>query len=322
MSEASVVNCSIIICTRDRAEQLERTLAALAKVAVPPSCGSEMIVVDNASTDHTADAAQSAWLANMPVRYIQEPRPGQCYARNTGIAAATGQIIVFTDDDVEPCRDWLEALCSPIIEGRADAVVGTVMLPPNLERPWMTRMHRNWLASTEHDAAEPPRLVGANMAFSRKVLERVPSFDTELGPGRLGFGDDTLFCYQLMAAGYRVVNASNACVKHHFDPNRLTRASFLATARKQGQTEAYLDRHWRHRIEKWPRLRATWAMARLALWRIPRPHEWLRKEGASGAEMYYVQNLCRLRHYISEIRRPAAYEPGGLVKKVNGSNPS
>jgi glycosyltransferase involved in cell wall biosynthesis len=316
MSALEMVNCSIILCTRNRAAHLRKTLAALTKVAVPGDWQVEVIVVDNASSDDTANAVSQARYQNMAVCCVHESRGGQCYARNTGIAAAKGEIIVYTDDDVEPIADWLEALCSPIVEGKADAVAGVVVLAPDLLRPWMTRMHRSWLASTEYDPATPPRMVGANMAFSRRVLERVPCFDTELGPGRLGFGDDTLFGQQLIAAGYRVVVVPDAVVQHHFDPDRLTRASLLATARKHGQTEAYLDRHWRHRVERWPRLKAVWAGIRLMLWRARRPGEWFRKEGAAAAEMYYVLNLYRLRHYILESRRPGLYEPGGLVKRV------
>lgn len=316
MKDGGVVKCSIIICTRNRAPHLEKTLAALAAVEVPVGWNAELIVVDNASTDPTAKVVQSARLSNMPVRYLHEARPGQCYARNTGIAAAAGDIIVFTDDDVEPCREWLKALCSPIVEGRADAVAGKVILPPHLQRPWMVQMHRSWLASTEKVDGQPPRLVGANMAFSRCVLERVPAFDVELGPGRLGFGDDTLFGYQLVAAGYRISDAPDACVQHHFDPDRLSRASLLATARNHGRTEAYLDRHWRNRCQRRPRLAMLWAGARLVLWRLRRPWEWFRKDGAAAGEMYHVQNFYRLRHYISQRRRPAAYEPPGLVKKV------
>lgn len=310
-----MVTCSIIICTRNRAAHLRRTLAALAKVAVPATWESEVIVVDNASTDDTANAVSETRVPNMAARYVQEPRAGQCYARNTGIAQARGQTIIFTDDDVEPCAVWLEALCSPIVAGEADAVAGVVVLAPELVRPWMTPMHRSWLAGTEPDAGATPRMVGANMAFSRRVLERVPYFDTELGPGRLGFGDDTLFGRQLVLAGCRVVRSPEAVVKHHFDPDRLTRASFLATAVKQGRTEAYLDRHWRHQEISLPRVRAWGAAARLALWRAGRPWQCFRKEGAEPAEMYWVSNLARLRHYQLECSRPAAYDPGGLIKK-------
>jgi len=292
-------SCSVIICTRDRAASLRETLAAIGAVAVPAGMETEVIVVDNASTDRTAEVAKSARLPNSACRYLHEARGGQCFARNTGIAAATGQIIVFTDDDVVPCRNWLAALCSPIAEGRADAVAGEIVLAPDLLRPWMTRMHRNWLASTECDPGAAPRMVGANMAFSRRVLEKVPAFDTELGPGRLGFGDDVVFGEQLAAAGYRIVAAPDAVVEHHFDPSRLTRASFLDAARKHGRTMGYVDFHWRRRIPGRLRARLAYAAARLAAWRACHPLQFFRTEGAEAAEMYHVQTL----HYVRQLRR-------------------
>lgn len=311
------VSASIIICTRNRAASLRKTLAAMGTVAIPEGWVAEVLIVDNASNDDTASVAESARLPNMGCRYLLEPRGGKGYALNSGLAAATGQIIAFTDDDVAPTHDWLSALCTPIAKDAADAVVGPVELAPHLKRPWITPLHRGWLASTENDTETPPRMVGANMAFSRRVLEQVPSFDTELGPGRLGFGEDTLFGLQLIAAGYRVVRSPDARVTHHFDPDRLTRASFLATAVKQGKTEAYLDRHWRHQKLGFPQVRALGAMARLTLWRAGRPWQLFRKEGAAPAEMYWVSNLARRRHYQLESGRPAAYEPGGLIKKTS-----
>jgi glycosyltransferase involved in cell wall biosynthesis len=314
--------CSVIICTRDRAQSLVRTLAHLNSVQVPPGFGVELIVADNGSRDDTAEQVKRACIDGMAIRYLSEPRPGQCHARNAGIAAAKGDIIIFLDDDVLPPADWLNAMCLPIMEGKADAVAGGIVLAPQLNRHWMDSVHRSWLASTEQlDAASPPTLVGGNMAFSRKVLERVPQFDTELGPGRMGFGDDTLFGYQVRAAGFRVASAFHAPVQHHFDPSRLTRASFLEAARKHGRSGAYLDRHWRHQLERWPRLKLIWAALRLAVWRAGKPGEWFRKEGASAAELHHVMNLHRLKQYAREIRRPASYEPRGLVKKVSTASP-
>lgn len=294
-----MISCSIIICTRNRAEHLRKTLAAIGAVAVPTGMETEVIVVDNASTDQTAEVAKSARLANVTCRYVHEARGGQCFARNTGMAEATGQIIVFTDDDVVPCRDWLGAICSPIVDGRADAVAGAIQIAPELQRPWMKAMHRGWLASTECDSAAAPRMVGANMAFSRRVLEKVPTFDTELGPGRLGFGDDVVFAEQLAAAGYRIVAAPDAVVVHHFDPARLTRASFLDAARKHGRTMAYVDLHWRRLTPRRLGTRRVYAVARLAAWRACHPLQFFRTEGAEVAEMYHVQNL----HYVRQLRR-------------------
>lgn len=301
-------SCSILLCTRDRAASLRQTLAALTAVTVPAGWAVEVIVADNGSTDETARVVEAARLPNMACRYVPERRVGQCYARNAGLAAASGDIIVFTDDDVVPARDWLVELCAPIVDGRADAVAGSIVLAPGLVRSWMTPVHRAWLASSDRAAeGEAPILIGANMAFARRVLERVPGFDVELGPGRLGFGDDDLFGEQLRAAGYRIVAQPSAVVEHHFDPARLTRASFLSSARKQGRTMAYLDHHWHGRTVRYPRLRLVYAIARLVAWRARRPAQLFRREGADPGEMYHVQHVNYCLQFLVERKRPRIY---------------
>src|SRR5258708_38656458 len=112
---------SIIICTKNRAQSLRETLAALGSVHVPEEWASELIVVDNGSTDNTNTVVRDAGISNMEVRYLHEPRRGKGYAYNSGIAAATGEILLFTDDDVQPPTNWIEKLCRPIMEGKADA---------------------------------------------------------------------------------------------------------------------------------------------------------------------------------------------------------
>src|ERR1700691_4968336 len=97
---------SVIICTRNHALSLKQTLAELAAVQVPDGLKVELIVVDNGSVDDpraVACAPRQTW----PAKYIFEPVAGQTAARNTGIAAASGDVIVFTDDDVRPDAVWL-----------------------------------------------------------------------------------------------------------------------------------------------------------------------------------------------------------------------
>ena len=148
----------------------------------------ELIVVDNASTDDTAETVKSCRLPNMTTRLVYEPRRGQCYARNTGIAVARGEVVLFTDDDIRFPDNWIAGMSEPILSGRADAVVGGVRIAPHLERCWMESTHRTWLAGTQDiNPKQPERMVGASMAFARQVLDKVPQFDTELGPGRLAF---------------------------------------------------------------------------------------------------------------------------------------
>ena len=157
---------SIIICTRNRAESLKGTLDSLNSTYIPYKYKAELIVVDNGSTDGTANVVRAANLKNFIVNYLNEGRKGQSNARNTGIAHSSGQIIIFIDDDVHVSSNWLEQICTPIMLGKADAVAGGVSIAPTLRRNWMTPIHEKWLASTEYiDCANPREMIGANMGF-------------------------------------------------------------------------------------------------------------------------------------------------------------
>jgi glycosyltransferase involved in cell wall biosynthesis len=310
------MDVSIAICTYNHRESLRLTLDAVGRARVPGGLRCELIVIDNASKDGTAELVKNYRLENgIPIVYLFEPRQGQCFARNAGLAAARGRVILFTDDDVRPPVDWIEGMCPPLLAGRADAVAGGVKIAPHLERPWMGWMHRAWLASTDSmNPEEPEHLVGANMAFSRGVLERVPAFDTELGPGASGFHDESLFSFQLRRAGYRIVSAFDVTVEHHFDESRLLRENFLDTAAKMGRSSAYWAHHWEHEEVRRPRLKLARARLRLAKWRWQRGAECQSPEGMPEWEMWLVKDVHFHRQYLSERLRPRNYERHGLVK--------
>jgi glycosyltransferase involved in cell wall biosynthesis len=241
------LNATIIICTRDRADSLRATLESIGRVTVPAGWVIELLIVDNGSTDHTERVSREAVLPNMQVRYLREPRRGKGYAYNSALSAAAGEILLFTDDDVRAPIDWISRMCRELVTDEADAVAGGVRLAGHLERPWLKGEVRGWVACTDDiDPQRPSRLVGANMAIARRVLERVPAFDVELGPGALGFFDETLFSQQLLEAGYRIAAALDVEVEHHPDPNRFTISGFVDVAAKLGRSSAYHFHHWRH----------------------------------------------------------------------------
>lgn len=301
---------SIIICTRDHAQSLRRTLAAMCSVRLPTDLDVELLVIDNApSDDAVRDEVAAAQIHGVAVRYVCEPTPGQCHARNTGIRASTGRVILFTDDDVVPPPDWIEGMCRPILDGRADAVAGGVAIPPHLQRPWMTGEQRAWLASTDGLAHEPNwRMVGANMAFSRDVLAKVPLFDCELGPGALGFGDETLLSHQIVEAGFKVAKALDVQVEHHFEPSRLCRAAFLSIAARMGRSSAYIDHHWRHYHRSIPRIRWAKHLGQLWLLRGLRylSGRWDRTVPETW-ELHLVREIATFDQAAREQRRPRNY---------------
>ena len=244
----SARSVTIIICTRDRAGSLRETLASIGKCAVPSDIAAELVVIDNGSKDDTAPVVRSAGLANLPVRYVSEPVPGLSRARNAGLQATEAEMVLFTDDDVRVPEEWIEGMCRPILSGQADAVAGGVRFPPSYERvlaeePFRSR--RGWFASSEDlDPVKPARMVGANMAFGRKVIEALKEFDPALGAGALGFYEESVFSWRLVEAGFRLAGALDVNVRHHFDPSRLTRQTLLSMAERMGKSEAYVNYHW------------------------------------------------------------------------------
>src|SRR3954462_16013674 len=87
---------SVVLCTRNRADLLKIALDSLVAQAYPRD-DFEVLVIDNASTDHTPQiVAQYDSLGIM--RYIQEPNIGLCVARNTGWQSARGRLIAYFDD--------------------------------------------------------------------------------------------------------------------------------------------------------------------------------------------------------------------------------
>lgn len=310
------MDVSIAICTYNHRDSLRLTLDAIGRARLPQGLKCELMIIDNGSNDGTAELAKSYLLKNqIPIIYVLEPRLGQCFARNAGLAAARGRVIMFTDDDVRPPTDWIEGMCAPLFAGKADAVAGGVRIAPHLERPWMGWMHRAWLASTDNlNPLEPEHMVGASMAFARKVLERVPAFDTELGPGASGFHDESLFSFQIRRAGFKILSAFDVVVEHHFDESRLTRASFLDIACKMGRSSAYWAYHWEQEEVERPRVELALARLRLAKWRMQRANECRSPEGMPEWEMVLLKQVHFHSQYMAERRRPRNYERHGLVK--------
>jgi glycosyltransferase involved in cell wall biosynthesis len=258
------VDVSVIICTKNRADSLARTLADVGACELPSTLTAEILVVDNGSSDRTAEVVAEASCGAIPVRMTAEPVAGLSRARNRGMAEARGSVFLWTDDDVRVPKGWIDTMSRPILGGSCDAVAGAVRIPEHLlsaVRGTPLERRLGWLASTDHIDFEDPRsMVGANMAFSRAVLERVPLFDVNLGAGALGFHEETLFASQLLWSGYRIAGCDSltATVDHHFDVSRVDDDFVMRMAVAMGRSSAYFDRCLaRHTpASKYRRLRA------------------------------------------------------------------
>ncbi|MEL7503124.1 MAG: hormogonium polysaccharide biosynthesis glycosyltransferase HpsE [Cyanobacteria bacterium J06554_6] len=105
---------SVAICTYNGALRLPTVLACLQRQVVSADWAWEVIIVDNNSSDQTAEvisAFQSAWPSKVPLRYCFEPRQGTAYARQRAVAESRGQLIGFIDDDNLPNSSWVAEAC-------------------------------------------------------------------------------------------------------------------------------------------------------------------------------------------------------------------
>lgn len=206
----------------------------------------ELWIVDNACRQETREVAESIDHPLIDVRYYAESRKGKSRAMNAVLHGSESEYMVFTDDDVVFEKNWLKEILAPLKSGVLDAVQGHVELAEHLKRPWMSPLHRSLMAETMHHLQRRTDLVGANMAWHRKVHFQVKGYDPELGPGALGFAEDSLFAFQLGKAGYRMGYHPGARVTHHFKQDRLQAKSMVQRAAGQGRCHAYVGYHWRH----------------------------------------------------------------------------
>uniref|UniRef100_UPI00375098D7 glycosyltransferase family 2 protein n=1 Tax=Armatimonas sp. TaxID=1872638 RepID=UPI00375098D7 len=201
-----------------------------------------------------------------------------------------------------------------IRDDMTDACVGEIVIAHYLEREWMTDLHRACLAQTVWiDKANPEYLIGANMAFKRTILDVIPGFDIEMGPGKLGFGDDTLLSLQLIEAGFRIQFCENAVVEHHFHVDRLLHKSWLKRAYNAGMTQAYIDYNWFHKdylVEG-----SRFAYLRMKLRSLRKGWGVNAKEGISEAEFYYYHSKGYYNYFINNRTVSRKYDYKGLIKK-------
>ena len=214
---------SVVICTRDRTQQLAECLFSLQNLPQPPE---EIVVVDNApSSDATRELVKQ-----MPgVKYTLEPKPGLDVARNAGIANSSGDIIAFTDDDVKIHPQWLSKLRLNFQDPEVMAMTGLV-LPAELESESQLIFETFWSFNRGYlpviydrnyfEKLKPYGVpvwnigAGANMAFRREAFAKVGYFDERLDMGAAGCSGDSEIWYRVLAEGWICRYDPTAIVYH------------------------------------------------------------------------------------------------------------
>jgi GT2 family glycosyltransferase len=221
---------SVIVASYNGDRTLKACLESLQRLRYPDY---EVILVDDGSTDSTPQIA----FLNPKVRCIrQEENRGLSAARNAGIAAATGEIVAFTDADCRADEDWLNYLVGDLLNSGFVAIGGPNLLPPE-DSPVAAAVMASpggpvHVMLTDRQAEHIP---GCNMAFFRWALAEIGGFD----PIFRQAGDDVDLCWRLQQAGYKIGFSPAAVVWHYRRP---TVGEYLRQQRGYGEAEALLVR--------------------------------------------------------------------------------
>ena len=215
-----MIDISLMICTRNRRDSLSATLDSVAAAAGGQRL--ELIIVDNGSTDDSA-ATIRHWAADRPitVRLLSEPRPGLARARNVALAAARGRIIAMTDDDCILHPDYFEQLIRAFAAQPAPVVIGgRILLGDPADLPVTVKLEDHPMIAPS-DGFPGGFVMGANLAFTADVRDKVGLFDERFGDGApFRAAEDTDYLFRALGHGIPVRYDPNFVVDHHHGRRR------------------------------------------------------------------------------------------------------
>ncbi len=210
----TISRVSLIICTRNRAGALRRCLDATSAITFAGAW--ELVVVDNGSTDATRDIIDAfAAAASFPVVAVGQPVPGLSNARNAGVAAASGDMLLFTDDDCYVDPDILDAVLASFADPRVGFASGRVRLFDPNDAPVTVNESLVPLRFPARRFLPAGAVKGANLAFRRAVLDQIGPFDPLFGSGALFPAEDADAAMRASLAGWDGVYDPAITVWHH-----------------------------------------------------------------------------------------------------------
>jgi glycosyltransferase involved in cell wall biosynthesis len=240
---------TVLFATHNGEQTLPRMLAALHRLR-PPRRPWRIVAADNASTDRTRALLDAAVL---PMSVVDAPKPGKMAALRRALPHVGGDLVIFTDDDVEPCSDWLRAY-----EAAADAepafglFAGPITpVPPEGAGPWFEASaahHPELFAKSEVPAGALPSLdgvYGPNFMLRAQYLPVLETVPEHIGPRfdgrwrrRYPMGQDTRLVRLAAQRGARAYGVPQARVGHLITRGQTDLAAMLERAIRHGRGSA------------------------------------------------------------------------------------
>jgi GT2 family glycosyltransferase len=238
---------SVIICTCNRAASLRRTLDSFACKSNLGEANWELIIVDNNSGDDTPLVCRE-FVEKYPAifRTLAQPLQGKSHAVNMGIAAAKGEVLALTDDDMLCDGGYIRGVRELFTRFQPDGAQGRILLKCEGGLPdWMHNdlaqcMGLRDYGDTVMEWDRP--LAGGNTLIRADVVRRVGGYSREIGPGAAaGYAEDTEFSYRVRRAGCKLLYAPQVTLHHCISRDRVSKTFFRRRYFGLGRSFAYMN---------------------------------------------------------------------------------
>lgn len=233
----------MLIPTYNRCLVLEKTLIAFSKLDIN-NIELEIIVVDNNSNDSTRDIIAHYGIS-FPIKYLFENKQGKNYALNSALKRATGDLIVFADDDITPQADWLQCIIESshrwprirLFGGKVEPAFPKAVSKRIFSANFSAYVFGRYAPYTSEQISEGTTPVGANCWFRKTIFDEGIIYNTNIGPsgrGRISGSEMELF-HRLVASGEKIVYVPSAVVSHRIQDYQLGLPYLLKRAYASGR---------------------------------------------------------------------------------------
>jgi GT2 family glycosyltransferase len=277
------MDLSLIVCTRNRAENLATLFASLDAQKVAPQLEWEVVVVDNGSTDGTADITQHQAARSGRYRYFREARAGKGFALNRGVVEARGRILVFTDDDCIADDGWLNEIAREFARDSSLGVLGgRVELFDPRDKPITIITQPERAVVSRLKTFIEPLIIGCNMAIRKDLIQEIGGFDTDIAPGSTSgaIAEDVDLVYRIVRRGYHALYSPAVLVRHNHGRRRDDEVTALLFRYCAGRGAFYAKHMFRDRL-----------VAKCAVWDIIRPIRLILKGEEVARERRFLQAM-------------------------------
>jgi glycosyltransferase involved in cell wall biosynthesis len=241
-TEINPAGVSVVICCYNSAARLPETIRHLARQVVSASIPWEVVVINNASTDNTAEIPIRVWQeagSPAPLHLIEEVRPGKSFALEAGFTAAQYDVTIIVDDDNWLNPDYLERAFQIMFQHpKIGALGGKITANFEVEPPkWFQQFQSCYAVGAQGKATGDitdykSHVAGAGMVVRKSAYQRLKQrgFYPILSDGKSGIlntGEDLELCYAMAILGYRIWYDDTLCLTHFMPKARLTQNSLL-----------------------------------------------------------------------------------------------